>query len=77
MNQPTFADLEYECAQDSAGAVSGMDGYRGDSWRVAFDHTMAGRGRHPGCRLLRCVQLFYNLSWDGRHAIRRVGEAIP
>ena len=57
MNQPTFADLEYECKKRKTRRelfLERMDGLiPWGSWRVAFDHTiprLAEAGIRMSCR---------------------------
>ena len=75
MNQPTFADLEYECKKRKTRRelfLERMDGLI--PWgqlesRIRPYYPEAGRGRHPyelsAMLPIHCVQLFYNLSDPG------------
>ena len=75
MNQPTFADLEYECKKRKTRRelfLERMDGLI--PWgqlesRIRPYYPEAGRGRHPyelsAMLRIHCVQLFYNLSDPG------------
>ena len=75
MNQPTFADLEYECKKRKTRRklfLERMDGLI--PWgqlesRIRPYYPEAGRGRHPYelsvMLRIHCVQLFYNLSDPG------------
>ena len=75
MNQPTFADLEYECKKRKTRRelfLERMDGLI--PWgqlesRIRPYYPKAGRGRHPyelsAMLRIHCVQLFYNLSDPG------------
>ena len=89
MNQPTFADLEYECKKRKTRRelfLERMDGLI--PWgqlesRIRPYYPEAGRGRHPyelsAMLRIHCVQLFYNLSDPGMEDMLyegRVGEAI-
>ena len=75
MNQPTFADLEYECEKRKTRRelfLERMDGLI--PWgqlesRIRPYYPEAGRGRHPyelsAMLRIHCVRLFYNLSDPG------------
>ena len=75
MNQPTFADLEYECKKRKTRRelfLERMDGLI--PWgqlesRIRPYYPGHGRGRHPyelsAMLRIHCVQLFYNLSDPG------------
>ena len=75
MNQPTFADLEYECKKRKTRRelfLERMDGLI--PWgqlesRIRPYYPEAGRGRHPyelsAMLRIHCVRLFYNLSDPG------------
>ena len=82
MNQPTFADLDYESKKRKTRRekfLERMDGLI--PWEELEERIRpAGRGRRPyelsAMLRIHCVQLFYNL-WDGGHALRgRIGEAV-
>ena len=79
MDQPTFADLEYQGKKRKTRRevfLERMDGLI--PWQLLEDrirpfYPKAGRGRHP-CPLstmlrTHCVQLFYNLSDPGVEAV--------
>ena len=75
MDQPTFADLEYESKKRKTRReifLERMDALiRGNRWKSASVRSIpkAGRGRRPyelsAMVRIHCVQLFYNLSDPG------------
>ncbi len=70
VNQPTFADLEYECKKRKTRRekfLERMDGlipWEKLEERIRPIYTRAGRGRRPYelsvMLRIHCVQLFYN-----------------
>ena len=87
MDQPTFADLEYQGKKRKTRRelflerMEGLIPWQRLEDRIRPFYPKPGRGRHPYplSVMLRthCVQLFYNLSGHGRPALRvRPGQAL-
>ncbi len=72
MEQPTFADLEYEGKRRKAHRekflewMEGLIPWEELEWRIRPYYPKAGRGRRPyelsAMLRVQCVQLFYNVS---------------
>ena len=83
MDQPTFADLEYQGKTHRELFLERMDGlipWQGLEARIRPFYPKAGKGRHP-CPLaamlrIHCVQLFYNLSGPGMEDLLYEAESV-
>ena len=88
MNQPTFADLDYESKKRKTRRekfLERMDGlipWEELEERIRPFYPNSGRGRRPyelsAMLRIHCVQLFYNLSDPGMEDMLRgrIGEAV-
>ena len=86
MEEPTFADLQYENKKRKTRRelfLEGMDGlipWQRLEERIRPYYANAGRGRHPyGLSVMlrvHCVQLFYNLSDPGMEDLLYEAESV-
>ncbi len=86
MDQPTFADLEYEGKKRKTRRemfLDRMDGlipWQNLQARIRPFYPMAGRGRRPYplevMLRVHCVQLFYNLSDPGMEDLLYEAESV-